>query len=61
MPGRICRTVDEAFQAGWNESCDHGTDPGECPQCSLTDGEIARLVILLSPMATREPPIQAAA
>lgn len=51
MPGRICRTADEAFKAGWEEPCDHGTDPGECSQCCLTDVEIARLVVLLRPPA----------
>lgn len=61
MPGRICRTADEAFQAGWDEPCDHGTDPGECSECGLTDTEIARLVILLSHLAAPEPAGRAAA
>ncbi|MET7776250.1 hypothetical protein ABZU94_10770 [Streptomyces mirabilis] len=55
MPARICRTADEAFQAGWDEPCDHGHDPGECPACGLTDAEISRLVVLLSDLASRAP------
>lgn len=55
MPARICRTADEAFQAGWDEPCDHGLDPGECSACCLTDAEIARLVLLLSDLASPAP------
>ncbi|MFF9097627.1 hypothetical protein ACF1AX_31455 [Streptomyces sp. NPDC014802] len=56
MPGRICRTADEAFTAGWEEPCDHGyADPGECPTCGLTDEEIARFVILLGDLAPSGP------
>jgi len=51
MSGRLCRTADEAFDAGWNERCTHGGDPGECPGCSLTDTEITKLVVLLSHLA----------
>jgi hypothetical protein len=47
MSGRICRTADEAFQAGWEAKCEHGADPGECSPCALTDTEIAQLMILL--------------
>lgn len=49
---RICRTAEEAFEAGWNEPCDHGRpNPGDCPTCGLTDGEITRLSVLLSGLA----------
>ncbi|MHC3474627.1 hypothetical protein ACYF6T_38860 [Streptomyces sp. 7R007] len=48
MSARICRTADEAFDAGWNASCDHGADPASCLACGLTDSEIARVVTLLS-------------
>lgn len=51
MSGRICRTPEEAFQAGWDDSCDHGADPGDCSVCGLTDAEIARLVPLLRHLA----------
>jgi hypothetical protein len=61
MPGRICRTADEAFQAGWNEDCDHGRDPGECRVCGLTDTEIAQLVVLLGHLGTPAPEGRAAA
>lgn len=47
MSGRLCRTADEAFAAGWDEPCDHGADPAECKACALTGGEVARLVVLL--------------
>lgn len=60
MPG-ICRTAEEAFQAGWEATCDHGRDPGECRQCGLTDTEIARLVVLLGHLATPAPEGRAAA
>ncbi len=51
MAARICRTSEEAFQAGWNEPCDHGADPGQSPECRLTDAEIGQLVTLLSHLA----------
>ncbi|MET7477944.1 hypothetical protein ABZT17_26755 [Streptomyces sp. NPDC005648] len=59
---RICRTAEEAFDAGWNETCDHGSpDPGDCPTCGLTDAEIARLVVLLGGLVASGAPRQAAA
>jgi hypothetical protein len=61
MSARLCRTADEAFQAGWDEPCDHGSDPGECPTCRLTDMEIARLAILLSTPTASVPAQRAAA
>ncbi|MFF3847978.1 hypothetical protein [Streptomyces sp. NPDC002328] len=61
MAGRICRTAEEAFQAGWDETCEHNTDPGECPVCGLTDTEIARLVVLLGHLALPAPAQRAAA
>ncbi|MFF0139753.1 hypothetical protein ACFYRN_25275 [Streptomyces sp. NPDC005227] len=51
MTGRLCRTADEAFAAGWDEPCDHGVDPAECRSCALTGGELARLVVLLGGVA----------
>lgn len=61
MPARICRTADEAFQAGWDEPCDHGIDPAECSTCGLTDAEITRLVVLLGGLADHAPESAAAA
>ncbi|MFF0597833.1 hypothetical protein [Streptomyces antibioticus] len=61
MPGRICRTEEEAFQAGWSETCDHDLDPAECPACGLTGTEIARLAVLLGHLAPTAPAGQAAA
>lgn len=44
----ICRTPEEAFEAGFNEPCEHGVpDPVDCRHCRLTDIEIGRLVVLL--------------
>ncbi|MEU4172867.1 hypothetical protein AB0F46_39045 [Streptomyces sp. NPDC026665] len=51
MTGRLCRTADEAFEAGWTELCTHDADPGECPECGLTDAEISRFVVLLGGLA----------
>ncbi|SHI65184.1 hypothetical protein [Streptomyces sp. 3214.6] len=61
MPGRICRTPQEAFQAGWDETCDHDLDPGKCRVCGLTDTEIAQLVVLIGHLATPAPAGRAAA
>ncbi|WP_432135835.1 hypothetical protein [Streptomyces sp. bgisy154] len=47
MSARICRTPDDAFQAGFTEPCEHGITPEECPRCRLTEAEIGRLVALL--------------
>lgn len=48
MTGRVCLTVDEAFEAGFNEPCAHDVpDPEDCPGCRLTDTEIGRLAVLL--------------
>lgn len=44
---RICMTTEQAFEAGFNEPCEHGTRCDHCPQCRLTDAEIGRLVVLL--------------
>lgn len=44
---RICRTRDEAFQAGWDEPCPHGHAPPECEHCRLTPEEITRIAALL--------------
>ncbi|MET9081378.1 hypothetical protein ABZX77_05655 [Streptomyces sp. NPDC004237] len=57
----ICRTSADAFQAGWNEPCDHGADPTQCRHCCLTDVEIERLVILLGHLAEPVPAGRAAA
>lgn len=46
----ICRTPEEAFQAGLDAPCEHGIpNPNECSRCELTDAEIAYLVTLLRP------------
>ncbi|MGW6292425.1 hypothetical protein [Streptomyces sp. NPDC055058] len=46
----ICHTPVEAFQAGYDEPCEHGVpDPADCPGCRLTDSEIARLAVLHRP------------
>lgn len=46
----MCRTPEEAFQAGWEEPCEHGSkDPGDCPECRLTPEEIARIALLMRP------------
>ncbi|MBY8341949.1 hypothetical protein LXH13_06475 [Streptomyces spinosirectus] len=59
---RICRTADEAFEAGWNEPCDHGrANPADCPTCGLTDVEITRLTVLLSGLAPSAAAAPAAA
>ncbi|MFJ4551018.1 hypothetical protein ACIP4X_17625 [Streptomyces sp. NPDC088817] len=48
MSARICRTAADAFQAGWDAPCEHKVpDPGDCPDCALTDTEIAQLAVLL--------------
>lgn len=48
MSSRICRTPDEAFEAGFEEPCEHQVpDPEDCPKCRLTEAEIGRLVVLL--------------
>lgn len=47
---RICRTPEEAWQAGWDEPCQHGVpDITQCPACRLTEAEIGRLAVLLGP------------
>lgn len=56
MSRRLCRTPDDAFAAGWNEPCDHGTAPDRCDACSPTEAEIAKLVVLLSHLATSALP-----
>lgn len=46
----MCRTADEAWQAGWDAPCEHGiADPTACPDCALTPDEIARMVTLHRP------------
>lgn len=56
MAARICRTAADAFQAGWDAPCEHHIpDPGDCPECALTDAEIAQLVVLLAGLATPSP------
>lgn len=47
-PRRICRTPQEAFEAGFNAPCEHLVpDPNDCPRCRLTEAEIRRLAVLL--------------
>lgn len=46
----ICQTADEAWRAGWESPCEHGTsDPTQCDRCALTAEEIARLAVLHRP------------
>ena len=46
----ICRTPEEAFQAGWDSPCEHGIpDPVDCPDCRLTPEEITCFAALLGP------------
>lgn len=54
---RICRTADEAYQAGYEAPCDHGIDPVQCPKCCLTEEEIGRLAVLLRPLAPQTAPL----
>ncbi|GAA2107566.1 hypothetical protein [Streptomyces synnematoformans] len=47
----MCRTPDEAFQAGWDAPCEHGVPvPDDCPRCRLTGAEIGRLAVLWEPV-----------
>ncbi|MEU3253172.1 hypothetical protein [Streptomyces sp. NPDC006997] len=62
MSGRVCLTPDEAFEAGFNEPCQHGlSDPEDCPRCRLSDAEIGRLVVLLSGSLGQRPQSTASA
>lgn len=46
----ICRTPEEAFQAGWDAPCEHGVpNPNDCPRCELTPEEIAWIADLMRP------------
>lgn len=48
MSGRICLTPDEAFEAGFEEACEHSVpDPNDCPHCRLSVAEIRRFAVLL--------------
>ena len=48
MNGRICLSVEQAFDAGFAEPCEHLVpNPNDCSRCRLTDAEIGRLVVLL--------------
>ncbi|MFE2940983.1 hypothetical protein ACFXKG_18260 [Streptomyces sp. NPDC059255] len=50
MTRRVCRTVDDAWAAGWDAPCGHGiTDLRNCPDCRLTPAEIGALATLLRP------------
>ncbi|WP_435969342.1 hypothetical protein [Streptomyces sp. Qhu_M48] len=42
----ICRTPEEAFEAGLHEACEHGVHPAACQTCQLSEPEITRLVVL---------------
>ena len=47
---KVCRTPEEAFEAGWNSPCEHDiADPTKCPRCRLTPAEIGRLAALHRP------------
>lgn len=48
MSGRICLSAQEAFEAGFQEACEHRVpDPNDCPACRLSEAEIRRLAVLL--------------
>lgn len=48
MTRRICLTPEQAFEAGFEEPCEHLVpDPNDCPKCCLSGAEIRRLVVLL--------------
>lgn len=48
MSARICVSAEEAFQAGFEEACEHlAPKPADCPDCRLTPSEISRLAVLL--------------
>ncbi|MGC5034142.1 hypothetical protein ACPXCS_06065 [Streptomyces sp. DT190] len=62
MTGRICLNADAAFEAGFNEPCEHlVSDPNDCPKCRLTKAEIGRLTVLLRGEAAAEPAARTAA
>lgn len=62
MTGRICLSTDEAFEAGFNEPCEHHvSDPNACPDCRLSAAEIRRLVVLLRGESLPESAPRAAA
>lgn len=45
---RICRTPEEAFEAGLTEPCEHGAHVAvDCERCRLTAAEIGQLAVLL--------------
>lgn len=45
---RICRTPEEAFEAGLTEPCEHGARVAvDCERCRLTEAEIGHLAVLL--------------
>jgi hypothetical protein len=46
----MCRTFEEAFQAGWDAPCEHNVpNPVDCPGCRLTPEEAAALALLHRP------------
>lgn len=48
MSGRICLSAQAAFEAGFEEACEHRVpDPNDCPDCRLSEAEIRRLAVLL--------------
>lgn len=50
----VCRTPQEAFEAGLNARCRHGVArQPECRDCRLTEAEIGALVVLLKGMRER--------
>lgn len=56
MTGRICLSPDAAFEAGFEEACEHHVpDPTTCPKCRLTEAEIRRFAVLLR----SEPEVEA--
>jgi hypothetical protein len=55
----ICRTRDEAFQAGLDADCEHDTDPLLCPACRLTAAEVSHMAALHRPHLQPGPALAA--
>ncbi|MDG9703732.1 hypothetical protein [Streptomyces sp. DH37] len=54
----VCRTADEAWEAGYTAPCEHGVpDPTACADCRLTPEEIGHFAVLLSGLYSDAPGI----
>ncbi|MEU9387166.1 hypothetical protein AB0D38_42295 [Streptomyces sp. NPDC048279] len=62
MSHRICLTVDDAFQTGFDEPCEHQVpNPADCAKCRLTEAEIRRLAVLVNAASATSSETPAAA